>query len=61
MSYMRQRVLTHDRWVFWGCSDVPVPIRSGFVYRYLCIPSTLLHFLFIVVFLLEQIKRIRTN
>lgn len=34
MSYMRQRVLTHDRWVFWGCSDVPVPIRSGFVYSF---------------------------
>lgn len=34
MSYMRQRVLTHDRWLFLGCSDVPVPIRSGFVHRY---------------------------
>lgn len=37
MSYMRQRVLTHDRWVFGGVLIFLFRFVLGFVYRYFCV------------------------
>lgn len=51
MSYMRQRVLTHDRWLFGGVATFRVAKLFSSYTVFLCVPSTLLLFLFKLVFL----------
>lgn len=62
MSYMRQRVLTHDRWVFGGVFRAFRSAAFQFVHTFLCVPSTLLHF-FIESSLFMELwnKRIESN